>query len=222
MKKIALLALSTSLIALSCNDKTEQVTTTTEQTVAVQTGAVYNVDTQASTVKWTGYHKGGLNPRYGIMTVTGTLTADQENLTSGELISDVSGLTTDPAAVSASEGKKSTDLDEHLKSPDFFDIEKYPTVKFAITKIENLAAGADTSKIPDANKIVSGNLTIKDKTVNVSFPAKVEISETQVSVASKFRINRTDWGLVYGAEGNPQDWAISPDVDLELNIVAKK
>lgn len=222
MKKIALLALSTSLIVMSCNNKTEQATTTTEQTVAEQAGAVYNVDTQASTVKWTGYHKGGLNPRYGIMTVTGTLSAEQGNLTSGELVSDVSGLTTDPAAVAASEGKKSTDLDGHLKSPDFFDIEKYPTVKFAVTKIEELPAGTDTSKVPGANKNVSGNLTIKDKTVNVSFPAKVDVSDTQVTVASKFRINRTDWGLAYGAEGNPQDWMISPDVDLELNIVANK
>ena len=94
-------------------------------------------------------------------------------------------------------------------------------MKFDITKVEDLAAGTE-SKTVGANKTVSGNLTIKDKTVNVTFPAKVEITENNVTVDSKFTINRQDWGLAYGAEGDPKDWMISQEVDLELHIVAGK
>lgn len=225
MKKITVLALSTMLFAAACKEnKTDSATTTTEQTVAAEKGAAYNVDTAATTVKWTAYHKGGLNPRFGTMKAEGALTAENGALTSGNLTSDVNSLTTDPKAVdpAKSEGKTSVDLDKHLKSADFFDVAKYPAVKFAITKVEDLPANADKSKVEGANKQVSGNLTIKDKTVNVTFPAKVEVTENQVSVLSKFTVNRADWGLTYGAEGNPADWMISKDIDLDLNIVAKK
>ena len=157
------------------------------------------------------------------MKTEGTLTVDNGNLTSGTLTSNVASLTTDPKAVdpATSDGKTSTDLDTHLKSADFFDVAKYPTVKFEITKVEDLAAGTE-SKTEGANKTVSGNLTIKDKTVNVTFPAKVEINDNKVSLISKFTINRADWGLTYGTDGDPKDWMISQDIDLELNIQANK
>lgn len=157
------------------------------------------------------------------MKATGTLSVENGNITSGTLESDVNTLTTDPSSVdpASTDGKTSVDLDGHLKNADFFDVAKYPTVKFQITKVEDLAAGTE-SKVAGANKTVSGNLTIKDKTVNVSFPAKVEVTANQASVVSKFTINRQDWGLTYGTDGDPKDWMISQDVDLELNIVANK
>lgn len=225
MKKLTVLALSATLFAVACKEtKADTATTATEQTVATEKGATYNVDAAASTLKWTAYHKGGLNPRFGTMKTEGTLTADNGALTSGTLTSDVNSLTTDPKAVdpAKSEGKTSVDLDNHLKSPDFFDVAKYPSVKFAITKVEDLPATAEQSKTEGANKLVSGNLSIKNKTVNVSFPAKVDVTENGVNIVSKFTINRADWGLAYGAEGDPKDWMISKDVDLDLNIIAKK
>ncbi|MBP3839366.1 MAG: YceI family protein, partial [Chryseobacterium sp.] len=177
----------------------------------------------STTVKWTAYHKGGLNPRFGTTKATGTFAVENGNLTSGSLVSDINTLTTDPAAVDPklSDGKTSADLDGHLKSADFFDTAKYPSVKFDITKVEELAAGTE-SKVAGANKTVSGNLTIKDKTVNVSFPAKVEVTENGLTLVSNFTINRQDWGLAYGTEGDPKDWMISQEVDLELNVVAGK
>lgn len=225
MKKITVMAMAAALFAVACKEnKTDNVTTAAEQTVAAEKGSTYHVDGTATTVKWTAYHKGGLNPRFGIMKAEGSLTAENGALTSGNLTSDVNSLTTDPKSVdpATSEGKTSVDLDTHLKSADFFDAAKYPAVKFAITKVEELPADADKSKVEGANKLVSGNLTLKDKTLNVSFPAKVEVTDNQVSVVSKFTVNRADWGLTYGAEGNPADWMISKDIDLDLNIVAKK
>ena len=224
MKNLSILAISAFLFAVSCKEsKTDNATTSTEQTAAESKGENFTVNTDSRTVKWTAYHKGGLNARFGTTKTTGTFSVENGNLASGSLTSDINTLLTDTKAVDpkASEGKTSADLDGHLKSADFFDVAKYPTVKFDITKVEDLAAGTE-SKTVGANKTVSGNLTIKDKTVNVTFPAKVEITENNVTVDSKFTINRQDWGLSYGAEGDPKDWMISQEVDLELHIVAGK
>ena len=224
MKNLSILALSAVLAVVSCKEsKTDTATTSTEQAVAAKAGETLNVNAETSTVKWNGYHKGGLNPRFGTMKTAGNLSVENGNLVSGSLTSEVSSLVTDPASVDpkASEGKTSADLDGHLKSADFFDAEKYPSVKFDITKVEDLVAGT-ASKVEGANKTVSGNLTIKDKTVNVTFPAKVEVTENEVKLVSKFTINRQDWGLSYGTEGDAKDWMISQEVDLELNVVANK
>lgn len=224
MKKLSIFALSAALFVVSCNEsKADKVTSTTQQTVAGHSGESFNVDTDSSTVKWTAYHKGGLNPRFGTTKTTGLFSVENGNLVSGSLVSDINSLTTDPTAVdpATTDGKTAADLDTHLKSADFFDVAKYPSVKFDITKVEDLAAGTET-KLEGANKQVSGNLTIKDKTVNVTFPAKVQVTDGKVDFVSKFTINREDWGLAYGAEGDPKDWMISQGVDLELNIVATK
>lgn len=224
MKNLSVLALTALLFTVSCAEaKTDVATTSTEQTVAENAGETFAVSADSSTVNWTAYHKGGLNPRFGTMKTTGTLSVDNGNLTSGSLSSDVSSLLTNPRSVdpTITDGKTSADLDAHLKSADFFDAEKFPNVKFEITKIADLAAGSEI-KTAGANKTVSGNLTIKDKKVNVTFPAKVEVTANQVTLMSKFTINREDWGLAYGAEGDPKDWMISQQVDLELHIVAAK
>ncbi len=44
----------------------------------------------------------------------------------------------------------------------------------------------------------------------------------EVHIESKFTINRQDWGLTYGTEGDAKDWMISQEIDVELNIQAKK
>lgn len=225
MKKLTILAISATLAVISCKEsKTDQVTTNAEQEVAQEAGETFTVNTENSTIKWTGFHKGGLNPRFGILKTEGSLSAENGNLTAGSLTANISTLTTDPSAVdpAISDGKTSVDLDGHLKSPDFFDAEKYPTVKFEITKVEDLKDNTTETAVEGANKLISGNLTIKDKTVNVTFPAKVDVTEQQASIVSKFTINRQDWGLTYGTDGDPKDWMISQEVDLDLNIVANK
>ncbi len=224
MKNVSLLALAAALVLVSCKEsKTDTATTGAEQTAIEHAENQYTVSTEQSKVNWTAYHAGGLNPRFGTTHTTGTLSVQDNQLVSGSLISEIGSLTTDPASVdpAITDGKTSADLDAHLKSADFFDIEKFPNVTFDITKVEELPADA-VSKVEGANKLVSGNLTLKGKTVNVSFPAKVEITETQVSLVSKFTINRQDWGLTYGTEGDPKDWMISQEVDLDLSIVAAK
>lgn len=224
MKKVSILAFAAVAMLVSCNKAGDKANTTTEQQVAEQQGAVYNVDAATSIVKWTGTHKGGLNPRFGVVKAEGTVAVENNVVTGGKFTLDLNSLTTDEASVdpATSGGKKSTDLDGHLKSADFFDVEKYPTSTFEITSVAAFDAAKDQSVLEGATNVISGNLTIKDKTVNVTFPAKVTVTEGEVSLESKFTINRQDWGLTYGTEGDAKDWMISQEINIELNVHAKK
>lgn len=225
MRKFLILAIATSAVLFSCQGTSgDKAKTTAEQTVTEQSGITYVLETENSTIKWTGYHKGGFNPRFGTLKSTGSLSVENDTVTGGSFVIDINSILTDESSVDkiTTGGKTSADLDAHLKSADFFETDKYPTAKFEITNVSAFDAQTQTSVTEGATNTVSGNLTIKDKTVNVSFPAKVNIADDNVSVQSKFTINRQDWGLTYGTEGNPQDWGISQEIDLELNISAKK
>jgi len=225
MKKVCILAVAAVASLASCQrSASDKSTTTAPQEVAAEQGATYKVNTETSQIKWTGYHKGGLNPRIGSVRSEGTLAAENGVITGGSLVMDMNSLQTEKSSVdpATSGGKTSVDLDTHLKSADFFDTQKYPTAKFEITKVTPFDAKADQSAIAGANFVISGNLTLKDKAVNVAFPAKVTVSGTDITLQSKFTINRQDWGLSYGAEGDPKDWMISQEIDIDLNVTANK
>lgn len=226
MKKLSLLAIAAAFILTSCGDKAkgDQVVTGEEQTVTEHTDATYNVDTATSTLVWKGYHKGGIDPRFGTLKAEGIVSVENGAVKSGTITIDMNTFATDAASVDVAKtgGKTAADLDAHLKNADFFEVEKYPSSKFEITNVQPFDASKDKSVMTDATHMISGNLTIKDKNVNVTFPAKVAVTDTEVNIQSKFTIQRQDWGLTYGTEGNPQDWMISADVDMDLNITAKK
>lgn len=224
MKKIALLSLASTILFFSCQGPSgDKAATAEKQEVAEQKGDTYTLDVSTSTLKWTGYHKGGLNPRFGVLKSEGVLTAENSEVTGGTFTIDMHSLLTDSTSVdpATSGGKTSGDLDAHLKNADFFDVEKYPTAKFEVTKVAALDA-TTTSVIEGATNTISGNLTIKDKTVNVTFPAKITFDTNGINIFSKFTINRQDWGLTYGTEGDAKDWMIAQNVDIELSVNAKK
>lgn len=101
-------------------------------------------------------------------------------------------------------------LTNHLKNPDFFDVRKHPKITFTSTKIsttgEGTAAGEETATI-------SGDLTMLGKTVPVTIPAKVDVSDEQVQITATFKLDRTKWGMNYGV-GN-----IENDVDVKATLV---
>jgi polyisoprenoid-binding protein YceI len=78
-------------------------------------------------------------------------------------------------------------LTTHLKSPDFFEVRRFPTAKFESTKIE---AGAGGSQI-------TGKLTLHGVSKEVSFPAKVEMTDAGLKLVSEFTINRREFGINY-------------------------
>lgn len=222
MKKLTVLALvGAALLFTACNDKKETVTA--EQEVAAKTGEVYNVDLAASKVDWKAFHKGGFAPRWGTLNLkSGEITVENDAVTSGEFVIDMTTLKVDPASVTEAD-KKPADLEAHLKNADFFDVEKQPTSDFKITAVADLAGELPKDAVAGANKTVSGNLTLLGKTLNVSFPAKVTVAEGKASVEAKFTVNRADWGIKFGTdETDPAEWMISKDIEIGINVTAAK
>jgi len=87
-------------------------------------------------------------------------------------------------------------LEHHLKSDDFFDVERFPTAELRIRSAES---------IPDAtpgspNQIISADLTIKDATHLIEFPAIVAVGvDGIVTTIAQLEIDRTRWNVFYGS-----------------------
>ena len=101
-------------------------------------------------------------------------------------------------------------LTGHLKSADFFDVQKFPKASFVSTKITQ----TEGSK---AN--VTGNLTLHGVTKQISFPATIAQSGGRFVTTAEFGINRKDFGIMY--PGRPDD-LINDEVLIRLNIIAQK
>lgn len=210
-----------ALLFTACNDKKETVTA--EQEVAAKTGEVYKADLATSKVDWKAFHKGGFAPRWGTLNLkSGEITVENDAVTSGEFVIDMTTLKVDPASVTEAD-KKPADLEAHLKNADFFDVEKQPTSDFKITAVADLAGELPKDAVAGANKTISGNLTLLGKTLNVSFPAKVTVAEGKASIEAKFTVNRADWGIKFGTdETDPAEWMISKDIEIGINVTASK
>ncbi|WP_442591473.1 YceI family protein [Pedobacter sp. AW31-3R] len=222
MRKL-IFALPALILLASCGGaSSDKATTTDQQEAAAQAGKAYIIDTITTSVTWKAAHKGGMAPRWGVIGVSsGMISVDSNAVTGGEFIVNMSSLKVDSASVTEKD-KKAADLEGHLKSADFFDVAKAPTAKFVITKVEAYDATKQKSLLADANYLVSGNLTLKDSTLNITFPAKIEVTETGVTATAKFTIDRTAWGVNYKTEGSPENWVIAKDVEIGLNLKATK
>ena len=103
------------------------------------------------------------------------------------------------------------DLTKHLKTPDFFDVAKYPQATFVSTEIK---PGGDKG-----THTVTGNLNLHGATKSITFPATIAVNPDAVTVDSTFSINRKNFNINYaGAADN----LIRDDVVLTLKIRAEK
>lgn len=114
----------------------------------------------------------------------------------------------DTASVTVDEPK----LTGHLKTPDFFDVEKFPKATFVSTAIQ---AGGQNG----ATHTVTGNLELHGTTKSISFPATIRAAAEAVETDAEFAINRKDFGIVY--PGKPDD-LIKDEVLIKLKIHANK
>ena len=103
-------------------------------------------------------------------------------------------------------------LAEHLKTPDFFDVAKFPQAQFVSTEIK---PGGDKG----ASHTITGNLTLHGITKAVSFPATISVTPDSATVDSNFAINRKDFGVNFAGA---TDDLIRDDVVLKFTIRATK
>ncbi len=104
-------------------------------------------------------------------------------------------------------------LTGHLKSADFFDVEKFPKASFTSTKIV-----ADTAKGAN-NYTVTGDFDLHGTKKSVTFPATITVGDADVAVKSEFSINRKDFGIVYAGK---TDDLIRDDVVIRLDLKAPR
>lgn len=169
----------------------------------------YTIDTKSTTANWigrkvTGEHAGGI-------TITkGTITSEGKSITGGTFDIDMNSITCTDLTDKEYNGK----LIGHLKSEDFFGTEKFPTASFQLTKA-TLKSGNDYE--------VTGKLTIKGITNDVTFPAMIKMDDKTFVTVAKIMVDRTKYGIKYGSASFFEgigDKAISNDFELNINVVA--
>jgi polyisoprenoid-binding protein YceI len=139
----------------------------------------------------------------------GELTVEKNQLVGG--IVDV-----DMNTIEDERHNSDNNLINHLKDPDFFDVKKFPISTFSITKI---------ALVDKQNVAVTGNLTIKGITLEVTFPSQIEVEGGILKANGRLTIDRTKWDVRYRSGkffDDLADRAISDDVEFEMNIIAKK
>jgi polyisoprenoid-binding protein YceI len=104
-------------------------------------------------------------------------------------------------------------LTAHLLREDFLWVEKYPHATFVSTEVTEGSTAAGYSHT------ITGNLTIRGKTKQVSFPANIAVSQGEVTAKSEFVVNRQDFDVRY--PGKPDD-LVQDNVVLKIAFVAPR
>ena len=170
----AILMISASIFVISCG-KDKPVSSESNEVLTTTNGQIYVIDTMNSKAEWKGFKvvKSDNTSHIGTLKFeSGEVTVKDNKLESGQFVIDMNSI--------ANEDLKETDgnskLIGHLKSADFFDVEKFPTASYEITKITEAPAGSDY------NTVLDGNLTLKGITKPATFNANVKIKDGELSI----------------------------------------
>lgn len=184
----------------------EAKTGETKEVAKTDEAKTLNVDLAASKMMWegskvSGKHNGTINLKSGSLQVKGN------ELVGGSFVIDMNSI-----AVTDLKDKGKADLEGHLKTGDFFETEKFPEGKFEITGVKAQAGEGTTH-------VVSGNLTLKDKSLGIEIPANVKVENGVVTAsAPQFTVDRTKFGITYTGM---KDNLINNMMGIKLELTAK-
>ena len=158
--------------------------------------------------KVTGEHTGKISLKEGVITLDGT------KLVGGNFLADLNSIT----CTDLTDKSYNDKLIGHLKSDDFFSVEKHPTAKFVVTK-----ATAKTAGVYD----VTGDLTIKGITKPVTFPVTVKTTATGAEATGKLVVDRSKYDIKYNSKSFFDaaalgDKMIHDDFTIDVKLVASK
>lgn len=175
--------------------------------------ATWDIDSAHATANFTAKHLGITNVNGTLGTVSGKFNVDDKDITKSTLEAtiDVKGINTGTAK-----------RDDHLKSPDFFDVAKFPEAKFKSTKIEK---GSADNKLK-----VTGDLTMHGVTKPVTFETELsaEVDHPMVKGAkaraatATFTLNREDWGLTWNMPLANNGLVVSKEIKVALEVELMK
>jgi len=177
---------------------------------------VLKVDTSASAMNWLGRKVTGQH--HGTVKISkGEIYLDKNVVVGGSFDMDMKTIVN----LDLEDAEWNNKLITHLKSEDFFYVEKFPTSKFEIMNVEPLN---DAAK-PNYNYLISGNLTIKNITKSISLPASIKIENEVLNSFADFDVDRTEWEIKYGSGKffeNLGDKMINDKFGISFKIIAKQ
>ena len=173
--------------------------------------STWTIDPAHSLVEFSAKHMMITTVKGRFADVTGTITIDEEHPENSRV---------DVEFKAESIDTRSDQRDGHLRSADFLDVEKHPTVKFRSRRVDGARAE------PGASFKVVGDLTIRDTTREVTLDVTYEGrgrdpwggDRTSFSADTKF--DRRDFGLTWNAALEAGGVLVSNEVKIHLEIQA--
>jgi polyisoprenoid-binding protein YceI len=170
--------------------------------------ATYNIDPTHTSANFTVRHMMVTNVRGGFDNITGTLQFDAANPAASSVDVTINVASINTGVV---------DRDNHLRSADFFEVEKYPNISFKSTKVE--PAGENRAK-------VTGDLTIRDVTKSVVLDVEFlgqyasPFGDTRAGFEASTSINREDFGLGWNVALEAGGVLVGKDIKLNIDAEA--
>ena len=169
--------------------------------------STWQIDPNHSAAQFAVRHLAISTVRGAFTKVSGTVQLDDK---------DISKSTVDVTIDAASVDTRVPDRDKDLRSDHFFDVEKYPTLSFKSTKVEQVEAG----KLK-----VTGDLTIHGVTKQVvlevegpTTPVKDPWGNQRAAANATTKINRQDFGVKWNAKMDNGGWVVGDDVAITIDV----
>ena len=166
----------------------------------------WNIDPVHTVAEFKVKHMMISNVKGQFTTVTGVMTLDEADVTRSRIEASIQA---------ASVNTRDAQRDAHLKSADFFDVEKFPTLSFKSTRV---------TRSGDGELAVTGDLTIHGVTRQVAFavegptpPAKDPWGNTRIAISATTKINRKDFGLAWNAALETGGILVGEEVTITLD-----
>jgi polyisoprenoid-binding protein YceI len=165
---------------------------------------VYEVDPNHTSVEFAGKHMMVTTVRGRFRQFTARVEVEDDDPTTARVTASIKTASLDTAV---------DQRDAHLRSPDFFDVERYPELTYVSTSI---------GPVGDHRYRVTGDLTIKDQTRPVTLDVEVEerfndpFGNERIGVSATGKLNRRDWGLTWNQVLEAGRLLVGDQIKLEI------
>jgi len=176
---------------------------------AAFSGEKYSIDAAHTTTEFAVRHMVISTVKGSFPDVSGEIVYDEEDITRS---------TVDVRIKVASVNTNNDKRDEHLRSPEFFDAEKYPEITFKSKKIEKNKEG----------HMLTGILTIRDVSKEVTFPFELTGKVTdpwgsvRIGAEASLKINRQEFGVAWNKVLEGGGLVVGNDVKINISLEAVK
>lgn len=175
--------------------------------VAAPLTGTWTIDPAHTNVTFGIRHLGISTVRGRFDKISGTITADDGRPERASV-----GVTIPVASINTGVGMR----DDHLRTPDFFDAEKYPEITFESTKVSKTREGF----------AARGKLTMHGVTREITLPFQVKgpvndgMGANRIGVETRIKLNRRDYGMTYGTKLANGSLDIGNEVDVTISLEA--